>query len=55
MYVERYRESSFCYAAPDVGSTCTGDHAAKIICCRTGFCSKVLRGHQRAPWVVCIF
>jgi len=55
MYVEGYRESSFCYAAPDVGSTCTGDRAAKIICCRTRFCSKVLRGRRRTQWVVRIF
>jgi hypothetical protein len=35
MYVEGYRESIFCYVAHDVGSMCTGDRAAKIICCRT--------------------
>ncbi|BFI40351.1 activating molecule in BECN1-regulated autophagy protein 1 [Marchantia polymorpha subsp. ruderalis] len=29
-----------------------GDHTVKIICCRTGFCLKVLSGHRRTPWVV---
>ncbi|CAM6099134.1 unnamed protein product [Calypogeia fissa] len=29
-----------------------GDHTVKIICCRTGYCLKVLSGHRRTPWVV---
>ncbi len=55
MYVKGYCEFSFCYSAPDVGSTCSGDRMAKIICYRMGFCSKLLRGHWRTPWVVRIF
>jgi activator-of-BECN1-regulated-autophagy protein 1 len=32
-----------------------GDHTVKIICCQTGLCLKVLSGHRRTPWVVCVF
>jgi len=45
MYVEGCCESSFCKAVSDVGSTCSGDRTAKIICCRIGLCLKVMREH----------
>jgi len=45
MYVKGCCESSFCKAVSDVGSTCSGDRTAKIICCRIGLCLKVMREH----------
>jgi len=46
-------EHSYIYLTPCFRSgNCSGDHTVKITCCRTGACLRVLRDHERTPWVV---